>query len=188
MFKKCPSLVPALLDLFNTIITERAIPSNWKAAVFRLIGKSAAVEDSHSPSNFRAIALTPAISKLFSGILKDRWLEHMLSNGYLDPAVQKAFLPTIPGVIEHQCKLAAIINGAKQAKRSLAVAWLDIANAYGSVSHSLIQFALQRYHAPPEFCQLLKSWYTGFSCYHLHNRLGLPSFSSRDWHTSGRPP
>ena len=67
VFKKCPSLVPALPDLFNTIITERAIPSNWKAAVFRLIGKSAAVEDLHSPSNFRAIALTPAISKLFSG-------------------------------------------------------------------------------------------------------------------------
>ena len=101
----------------------------------------------------------------------------MLSNGYLDPAVQKAFLPTIPGVIEHQCKLAAIINGAKQAKRSLAVAWLDIANAYGSVSHSLIQFALQRYHAPPEFCQLLKSWYTGFSA----------TISTTDWVSQAFP-
>ena len=101
----------------------------------------------------------------------------MLSNGYLDPAVQKAFLPTIPGVIEHQCKLAAIINGAKQAKRSLAVAWLDIANAYGSVSHSLIQFALQRYHALPEFCQLLKSWYTGFSA----------TISTTDWVSQAFP-
>ena len=101
----------------------------------------------------------------------------MLSNGYLDPAVQKAFLPTIQGVIEHQCKLAAIINGAKQAKRSLAVPWLDIANAYGSVSHSLIQFALQRYHAPPEFCQLLKSWYTGFSA----------TISTTDWVSQAFP-
>ena len=101
----------------------------------------------------------------------------MLSNGYLDPVIQKAFLPTIPGVAEHQCKLAAIINGAKQTKRSLAIAWLDIANAYGSVSHSLIQFALQCYHAPPDFCQLLKSWYTGFSA----------TIYTQDWISSAFP-
>ena len=53
VFKKCPSLAPALLDLFNTILSEKTIPSNWKITVFRLIGKSAAVEDSHSPNNFR---------------------------------------------------------------------------------------------------------------------------------------
>ena len=171
VFKKCPSLVPALLDLFNTVLSEGSIPSNWKMAVFKLIGKNAALEDPHSPDNFRPIALTPAISKLLSGILKDRWLSHMLDNGYLDPAVQKAFLPTIPGVAEHHSKLAAIINGARQSKRSLAIAWLDITNAYGSVNHALIQFALDRYHAPPEFCKLLQSWYTGLTA----------SISTPDW-------
>ena len=87
----------------------------------------------------------------------------MLDNGYLDPVVQKAFLPTIPGVTEHHSKLAAIINGVRQVKRSLAVAWLDIANVYGSVNHSLIQFALNRYHAPPDLCKLLYSWYNGLT-------------------------
>ena len=128
--------------------------------MFKLIGKSAALTDPHSPNSYRPIALTPAISKLLSGILKDRWLQYMLYNGYLDPIVQKAFLPSVSVVAEHQCKLAAIISGARQAKRSLAVAWLHIANAYGSVDHSLIQFALHRYHAPPEFSKLIQSWYT----------------------------
>ena len=163
VFKKCTFLIPALLDLFNTVLSEGVIPSNWKVAVFKLVGKSTAVEDPHSPNNFRPIALTPATSKLLSGILKDRWLDHMLDNGYLDPVFQKAFPPTIPGVTEHHSKLAAIINGARQAKRSLAVAWLDIANAYGSVKHSLIQFALNRYHATPDLCKLLQSWYTGLT-------------------------
>ena len=45
----------------------------------------------------------------------------------------------------------------------MAIAWLDIANAYGSVHHSLIQFSLEHYHTPPEFCRLLQSWYTGLS-------------------------
>ena len=87
----------------------------------------------------------------------------MTSNGYLDADVQKAFLPTVPGVSEHHSKLAAIINGARKAKRSLAVAWLDISNAYGSIHQSLIQFALQCYHAPTGLCNLLLSWYDGLS-------------------------
>ena len=114
-------------------------------------------------ANFRPIALTPTISKLLSGILRDRWLRHMRLNNYLNPELQKAFLPTIPGVSEHQAKLAAVITSAKKLKRSLSIAWLDIANAYGSVHHSLIQFSLAHYHAPSEFCRLLKSWYSDLS-------------------------
>ena len=97
----------------------------------------------------------------------------MTLNGYLDGDVQKAFLPTVPGVSEHHSKLAAIISGARKNKHSLTVAWLDIANAYGSVHHSLIQFAFHRYHAPPDFCNLLQSWYTGLSA----------SISTPDWVT-----
>jgi hypothetical protein len=43
----------------------------------------------------------------------------------------------------------------------LAVCWLDIANAYGSVHHSLIQFALQHYHASPHFLSILQALYSG---------------------------
>ena len=87
----------------------------------------------------------------------------MLDNGYLDPIFQEAFPPTIPGVTKHHSKLAAIINGAKQTKRSLAVTWLNTVNAYGSVNHSLIQFALNCYHDPPDLCKFLQSWYTGLT-------------------------
>ena len=129
----------------------------------QLIPKGSAKENPASPSSFRPIALTPAVSKLLSSILKDRWLRHMRVNNYLDTDLQKAFLPTVPGVTEHHAKLASVIKSAHSDKRSLAVAWLDIANAYGSVHHSLIQFSLSHYYAPPEFCRLLQSWYTGLS-------------------------
>ena len=64
---------------------------------------------------------------------------------------------------EHQAKLAAVITSSKKLKRSLSIVWLDIANAYGSVHHSLIQFSLAHYHAPQEFCRLLESWYSDLS-------------------------
>ena len=163
VLNKCSSLHPALLHLFNRVIMEGTVPSAWKLAAVKLIPKGAAEEDPSTPGNFRPIALTPSISKLLSGILKERWLRHMCANKYLNPNLQKAFLPTIPGVTEHQAKLASIIRTANRSKRSLAIAWLDIANAYGSVPHALIQFSLAHYHAPPEFCRLLQSWYTGLS-------------------------
>ena len=163
IIKRCPSLLPALLDLFNRVIMEGHVPSSWKRAVIKLIPKPSAQEHPSAPGNFRPIALTSAVSKLLSGVLKDRWLKHLRANKYLNPDLQKAFLPTIPGVVEHQAKLASVISTAHQKKRSLAIAWLDIANAYGSVHHSLIQFCLEHYHAPQEFCQLLNSWYTGLS-------------------------
>ena len=176
IFKRCPSLRPALLDLYNRVIMEGNVPSAWKEVAVKLIPKTSAKEDPSSPSNFRPIALTPA-SKLLSGILKDRWLRHMRNNNYLDPDLQKAFLPTIPGVVEHQAKLASVIKSARRNKRALAVSWLNIANAYGSVHHSLIQFSLAHYHTPPEFCRLLQSWYTGLSA----------TISTEEWFTDPVP-
>ena len=96
---------------------------------------------------------------------------------YLNPTLQKAFLPTIPGVTEHQAKLATVIKSAKQSKIYLVIAWLDIANAYGSVHHSLIDFSLSHYHAPPEFCRLLRSWYVGLSA----------TISTDEWTTAPVP-
>ena len=177
ILKRCPSLRPALLDLFNRVIMEGNVPSAWKVAAVKLIPKGSAKQDPSSPDNFRPIALTSVISKLLSCILKDRWLRHMRANNYLNSDIQKAFLPTIPGVVEHQAKLAAVIKSARRNKRSLAIAWLDIANAYGSVHHSLIQFSLAHYHAPQEFCRLLHSWYTDLSA----------TISTDEWSTDPVP-
>lgn len=43
------------------------------------------------------------------------------------------------------------------------MAWLDLANAYGSVDHSLIQFSLNHYHAPPKFSSIVDNLYSGLS-------------------------
>ena len=45
-------------------------------------------------------------------------------------------------------KFTTILNYAKRKHRSLAVCWVDLANACGSVHHSLIQHSLGHYHAP----------------------------------------
>jgi hypothetical protein len=87
----------------------------------------------------------------------------MIVNGYLDSSLQKAFMPTVPGCTEHHLKLSSIMADARKRHKALAICWLDLANAYGSVHHSLIQFSLRHYHAPPQFLSVLQALYKGLS-------------------------
>ena len=163
VFKRCPFLTRALLSLFQCCWSTSTIPTSWKLAGIELIGKSSALDDPREPSNFRPIALTSCVGKLFTTILKNRWLEFMLSNKYHDTSVQKAFMTATPGCLEHQSKLASIIQDARTKHKSLTVCWLDLANAYGSVHHSLIDFSLKHYHAPTELRLMVQALYRDLS-------------------------
>ena len=177
IFKKCPSLGPALLDLFNSCWREHHVPSFWKQGVVRLIPKAAAAENPHSPANVCPIALTFCVGKLYTTLLKDRWLRFMLVNNYLNTSVKKTFIPGIPGCFEQYRKLLTIIQDAYKKHRSLAVCWLDLANVYGSIHHQLISFCLQHYHAPPSFLASITEIYTGLSA----------TIISKRWNTTSIP-
>ena len=97
VLKRCPSLLPALSSLYYAWWESASIPSMWKQGVIRLIPKQAAMTKPEEPGNFRPIALTSCIGKVFTLILKNRWMEFMLSNGYLNTNVQKAFMRNIHG-------------------------------------------------------------------------------------------
>ena len=92
-----------------------------------------------------------------------RWLTYMLQNNYMDTTIQKAFVHGIPGCTEHQFKLATAIQEARKKHRSLTICWLDLANAYGSVPHQLIQFTLRHYHAPSKLVSTVANLYTNLS-------------------------
>lgn len=95
--------------------------------------------------------------------MKNRWLTYMLQNKYMDTTIQKAFVHGIPGCTEHQLKLATAIQDARTKHRSLTICWLDLANAYGSVHHQLIQFALKHYHTPSKVVSTVANLYTNLS-------------------------
>ena len=97
----------------------------------------------------------------------------MLSNGYLNNSIQKAFLPVTPGCTERHLKLASVLAEARRKHKSLSVCWLDLANAYGSVHHSLIEYSLRHYQAPAQFQHILSAFYTDLSA----------SVSTNEWAT-----
>ena len=159
VLKKCPSLMSALLHLFNTCWAVKEVPAAWKVGVLRLLGKKKAEEDPKLPKNFRPIALTSCIGKLFTSLLKQRWMNYMRDNCYLNTTVQKAFMDGVPGCTEHHLKLLSMLGEARKKHKSLCVCWLDFTNAFGSVHHNLIQYSLSHYHAPPEMLEMISSLY-----------------------------
>jgi hypothetical protein len=48
---------------------------------------------------------------------------------------------------------------AKEEQRQIVISWIDLANAYGSVRHNLIQFALDWYHVPKPIQALVFNYY-----------------------------
>lgn len=53
--------------------------------------------------------------------------------------------PGVLGCEEHTSVLTEILREAKEMKGKLAVIWLDLANADGSMPHKLVQLTLQRF-------------------------------------------
>ena len=65
----------------------------------------------------------------------------------------------ILGCWEHLSMIWHALKDARAQKSNLAIIWLDIANAYGSIPHKLIAFALHRYGVSPQWIRLIETYY-----------------------------
>ena len=86
---------------------------------------------------------------------------HQMS--YLDTSIQKAFVSSMPGCFEHQVKLSCAIQEGRLQQSNIAVCWLDLANAFGSVEHDLILLTPEHYHLETAFINLVIAVYSGLS-------------------------
>ena len=89
-----------------------------------------------------------------------RFTEYLTENKYIDKTLQKAFLPGINGCIEHNIMLDEIVKDAKMKKRTVHIAFFDLADAFGSVPHNLIVHTLQRNNFPPEVVHYIHQFYS----------------------------
>ena len=53
------------------------------------------------------------------------------------------------------------LKEARTQKSNLAVIWLDVANAYRSIPHKMIVFALHRYCVSPQWIRFIETYYKG---------------------------
>ena len=86
----------------------------------------------------------------------------------------------VPGCWEHMSMVWSALKEARSNQTDLSTIWLDVANAYGSIPHKLIFFALERYGVPGSWISLIGKYYAGIfsksfsehapSSWHKHER------------------
>ena len=145
-----------LTRAFELCRLARRVPPSWLVSETALLHKGG---DPSRPQSWRPIALGATVAKLYAGVWADRlsgWVEasDLLSAG------QKGFRP-YDGVLEHNFVLQSAINSAREGGAEAHVAFIDLANAFGSVPHSLLWQVLQRVGVPEEVVAVLKGLYEG---------------------------
>ena len=160
LYKKCPKVLEWLHQMLRSAWRNKKISTQWMMADGVYIPKE---QNSSAINQFRPISLLNVEGKIFFSIMAARLTSYLMENSYLDVSVQKGGIPGVPGCLEHATMIWDAIQKAKTGKKNLDVIWLDLANAYGSVPHKMIQMSLQMYHVPPNIRDMLKTYFDGFS-------------------------
>jgi len=78
-YKRCPALWPYLHTIFSKIWKTNDVPKGWASASIILLPKSDKTAD---PAEFRPIALTNTIGKVFFSVFSKRLERFMLANKF----------------------------------------------------------------------------------------------------------
>ena len=137
------------------------IPLQWRYAREHYIPKA----KPPNPSNvkdYRPIALLNVEGELFFSLFSKRLEHHIIKNNkFINTSVQKGCLEKVFGCWEHMSMVWSALKEARQNKTTVANIWLDIANAYGSIPHRLIFFALKRYGVDNKWISIVENYYSG---------------------------
>ena len=156
VYKKCPDIRRFLYWIFRRVWKEHTVPQSWKVGRQVLIPKS---NDTSKPGLMRPITVLNVEGRLFFTLYQQRLCSFMIANHYMKAQVQKAFLPGVAGCVEHATIHSEMFKDAKQSQRAICTSWLDLANAYGSIRHSMVMFVLWWFHVPPSFSRILGTYY-----------------------------
>ena len=156
VYKRCPKVAKLLWGYLKELWNKNVISDAWREAEGVFIPKE---EGAKSVEKFRTISLLNVEGKIFFSLKSDRISNFVINNRYINTSIQKGGIPRVAGCIEHTAILSQLIKEAKKEKKNLVVTWLDIANAYGSIPHSVISAALEAAHIPEKTQDLISSYY-----------------------------
>ena len=97
VYKSCPRLARRLWRLLRVAWRRGRMTESWMEAEGCFIPKE---DQSSQLKQFRTISLLNVEGKIFLAVLARRLTSFMLSNGYIDIAVQKKGIPGVSGCVE----------------------------------------------------------------------------------------
>ena len=140
--------------LFNHVLNTRSYPSTWCEGLINPLHKQ---ESPTLPDNYRKITITPAIGKIFDGILNNRlqFAKECLSLG--DP-LQNGFKPNA-SAIDNVFLLNGIIDKCKANGRPLYTCFVDFKSAFDLINRSALLFKLINQGCVGKFLSVIQSMF-----------------------------
>ena len=161
VYKKCPRISKFLAQVFQACFKRCEIPIQWRSAQEIYIPKVSSPSE-NKLSDYRPIALLNVEGKLLFSLVSKHLETHLIHNNkFINNSIQKGCKEKILGCWEHLSMVWHALKEARAQKSNLAIIWLDIANAYGSIPNKLIAFALHRYGVSPQWIRLIETYYKG---------------------------
>ena len=148
LWKSTPASADLLSKLYNTWLLSNRLPPSWKRSTTILIYKG----DESLPGYWHPISLQTTIYKIFAAAMAKCLASWALTGKKLS-SCQKGFLP-MEGCAEHCFLIESLLCDAKRRKKDLRIMWLDLKNAFGSVSHELLWLMMQKLGVPTPFINI----------------------------------
>ena len=132
-------LAPLLVDIFNGCFQSGSVPADVNVSVITPVYKKG---DALDPANYRPIAVTEPLMRLYAGVLNRRLVDFTEGNHLRAPS-QAGFRPGLS--CAHQLfALQHMIDHANHAGQPLYCCFLDLKGAYDKVPRTLLWAALCR--------------------------------------------
>lgn len=141
--------------IMNICLKENIIPDAWKKSTTILIPKCT---EPKIARDYRPIALTPTVYRLFAGLLTRRLSAWFEEGDILTPS-QKGFMPH-DGVFENNFVLQQRVQKVRKSGGEVCIFSSDLANAFGSVPHEVLLYPLRMMGAGDRFTELIGDIYT----------------------------
>ena len=116
--------------------------------------------------SFRQIITIPTVVNHFHRIWSLRLSDYLFKNNYINTTIQKgAISGQKMAILQQIYKLKNTVKHANMNKKKVAILFLDLTNAFGTLNREIMCDILKKYHIDDKFIEYIKSYYDSFEYY-----------------------
>ena len=147
------SLLPAIIHLFNTILTTGVFPRQWWTSIITPIHKK---DDKSNPNNYRGIAVSNCLCKIYTKVLCNRLKEYMEDKWSASICGFRQNHSTEDNVFV----IETLQQKYSKNKQKVYAAFIDFSKYFDTINRNMLFYKLQKLGITGNFYYSIKNMYS----------------------------